>query len=70
MTEMVMGDKEKIRLYEQQLEQYRQEIYNLNFVLDSLDANIYWKDIHGVYLGCNNAVVNFSQKSSKQDIIG
>ena len=70
MTEVVIDDKEKINRYEQQLEQYRQEIHNLNSVLDSLNANIYWKDINGVYLGCNTAVTKAASKDSKQDIIG
>ncbi len=65
-----MNDKQKISLYEQQLDQYRQEIYNLNFVLDSLDANVYWKDIDGVYLGCNKSVFKAANKTSKEDIIG
>lgn len=70
MTEVVIDDKEKISRYEQQLEQYRQEIHNLNSVLDSLNANIYWKDINGIYLGCNTAVTKVASKDSKQDIIG
>ena len=40
MAEVVIDDKEKINRYEQQLEQYRQEIHNLNFILDHTTGHL------------------------------
>ena len=39
-------------------------------IIDSIDANIYWKDKNGNYLGCNQSVLNNLELNNKEDIIG
>ncbi len=42
----------------------------LDTIIDSVPGDIYWKNTEGVYLGCNNAMVEKANLSSKDDIIG
>ena len=42
----------------------------LNTIIDSVPGSVYWKDVHGVYIGCNNAFVLKANLNSKQNIIG
>jgi len=42
----------------------------LDSIVDSVPGSIYWKDINGIYLGCNNAMVKKSNFKNKDDIIG
>lgn len=39
-------------------------------VVDLVEANIYWKDAHGYYLGCNRAVLESFELKSAAEIIG
>ncbi|MEO8400655.1 MAG: ATP-binding protein [Gammaproteobacteria bacterium] len=40
-----------------------------NFI-NSVPSSIYWKDKNGVYLGCNNAVIQKGNLASQEDIAG
>ena len=50
-----------------------EEIFRLNYLIDSLPGCIYWKDVNGRYLGLNQFTVNRLQqvgiKLDKKDII-
>ncbi|WP_440993265.1 PAS domain-containing sensor histidine kinase [Cysteiniphilum litorale] len=39
-------------------------------IIDAIDAQIYWKDICGKYIGCNNQVLKFNGLSDYTDILG
>lgn len=42
----------------------------LYLIIDTIDASIFWKDIHGRYLGCNHYMVQMSGFSHRTEIIG
>jgi diguanylate cyclase (GGDEF)-like protein/PAS domain S-box-containing protein len=42
----------------------------LNLVLDSIPQSLFWKDPHGVYLGCNQAFAESLGLSTPADVIG
>lgn len=42
----------------------------LDTIIDNVPGDIYWKNTDGVYLGCNNAMVQKANLNSKEDIIG
>jgi PAS domain S-box-containing protein len=44
--------------------------WNINNILQYIPAYIYWKDIHGVYLGCNQMEAEAVGLLSPKDIIG
>ncbi|MCG8431496.1 MAG: PAS domain S-box protein [Candidatus Omnitrophica bacterium] len=46
-----------------------EEVYPLQSVIDAIPIPIFYKDAHGVYVGCNNAFVRFVGMS-RQKIIG
>lgn len=62
--------EDKIKQLENENEKFRGEIYNYIYILDQLDASIFWKNLKGEYIGCNKYVVKMSGKNSKSDIIG
>ncbi len=39
-------------------------------IIDAAPGHLYWKDRHGVYLGCNLFMLHYYHFSSKMDIIG
>lgn len=39
-------------------------------IIDAVQVSIYWKNIHGVYLGCNDYMVRLAGKRGRADIIG
>ena len=46
------------------------ENFLLKSIIASIPGSIYWKDINGKYLGCNDFMVKVAGFSSKNDIIG
>lgn len=44
-----------------------QELY---LIIDTIDASIFWKDLNGRYLGCNQYMVHMSGFKNKADVIG
>lgn len=43
---------------------------NIYQIIDLVNASIYWKDINGYYLGCNQFVLKMAGLSRREDIIG
>lgn len=39
-------------------------------IIDAVPGHLYWKDLQGIYLGCNVFMLDFCQVHSKSDIIG
>jgi len=39
-------------------------------ILDTIDASVYWKDLNGVYIGCNHYMIEMAGVTSRDDIIG
>ena len=39
-------------------------------IIDALEVSVYWKDQEGVYLGCNQYMLNMNGFSSRDEIIG
>ncbi len=52
------------------LNSLQHEISILKSIIASIPGSIYWKDIKGVYLGCNDFMLQNAGFSSKNDIIG
>ncbi|WP_440617376.1 PAS domain-containing protein [Cysteiniphilum sp. 6C5] len=44
--------------------------YELQQVIDCLDAHVYWKGLDGDYLACNQAVAQFHNRRHAQEIFG
>jgi transcriptional regulator with PAS, ATPase and Fis domain len=44
--------------------------YELQQIIDCIDAHIYWKDSHGNYLACNKAITKFHAKCNAKEILG
>ncbi len=44
--------------------------YELQQVIDCLDAQIYWKNKYGEYLACNQAIAEFHSRSIASEICG
>jgi PAS domain S-box-containing protein len=42
----------------------------LSTILDTIPQSIYWKDIHGFYLGCNRSYANYAGLKNQDSIIG
>jgi two-component system aerobic respiration control sensor histidine kinase ArcB len=45
----------------------QQDVYS---IIDAVDASIYWKDLRGRYLGCNQYMLNMAGLAKRSDIIG
>lgn len=45
-------------------------LFNLESILESIPGAVYWKDANGVWLGCNQAVLDAAELNSKSDIVG
>ena len=62
-----------IQTLRDRIAQQDEEIFRLNYLIDSLPGCIYWKDTNGRYLGLNQFTVNRLQqvgiKLDKKDII-
>ena len=39
-------------------------------LLDSICASIYWKNLEGIYLGCNRYMLTMAGLSNREDIVG
>jgi two-component system aerobic respiration control sensor histidine kinase ArcB len=44
--------------------------FQLQAFIDGIPGSVYWKDHNGIYLGCNNTVLNKGNLKSKADIVG
>ena len=42
----------------------------LYLIIDTIDASIFWKDLSGRYLGCNQYMVQMSRFKHRDEIIG
>lgn len=42
----------------------------LNSIMESIAGNLWWKDINGAYLGCNDAFLSSLEVNSRVDVIG
>lgn len=42
----------------------------LGYIIEHLPAHIYWKDVHGKYLGCNSKQANNLGLQCREDIVG
>ena len=42
----------------------------LQNIIDCAPGSVYWKDLNGVYLGCNEVMAKTAKLKSKEDIIG
>lgn len=51
-------------------EEFLQLQNSLNTIIDSIPGTVFWKDKSGVYLGCNEAMVQISNLKAKTNIIG
>ncbi|APC90770.1 MULTISPECIES: PAS domain-containing protein [Francisella] len=61
-----MSDK----LKDNKIEKLEQEVKILKQIIDSIDANIYWKDNNGTILGINKANIKVLGLKTKSDAIG
>ena len=39
-------------------------------IIDAVDASIYWKDLDGRYLGCNQYMLNMAGMQDRSELIG
>lgn len=46
------------------------ELEELYSIIDTIDASIFWKDLHGCYLGCNQYMLRMSGFKDRSQIIG
>lgn len=74
---LIVGKRIQSQLFHDQLNQLKQAEHDhktisqyLQDIISVVPGSIYWKDEHGVYLGCNDYMVQTAGFSSKQDIIG
>lgn len=65
----LLGLSEDITERKQAEEALRQERALLSSLLDSIPDLIFYKDVDGVYMGCNNAFAEFAGRS-KADLVG
>lgn len=70
----VANTQERVNKLQQELEQYKSEIYRLRSIIDHLPGSIYWKNKDGAYLGRNLTSAE-SMKSldfpwREEDIVG
>ncbi len=73
LREKTEGVDDLKALIEQQqaiIEEKRAEIFRLKSVIEKLPGSIYWKDKHGVYLGCNEFVLKMAGVRHDKEIIG
>jgi len=61
---------EKISTESQKIDELRKKVNEYEYILDQIPINVFWKNKDGVYLGCNNSVVETIGFNSKSDIIG
>lgn len=63
---------ENQKLREQVILAQNDRIENLSLknIISLMPGSIYWKDLEGKYLGCNNYIVNMCKLSSTNDVIG
>lgn len=55
----------------QQSKQANNEVMRLEQIIDNIDANIYWKDVHGRFLGMNKANLKTLGKDlGIEDVVG
>ena len=63
--ELLKKSNEKLKL------SYEDDIYRLQYVIDTLPANVYWKNMDGINLGNNKyAVKKLKESGFNTDIIG
>jgi two-component system, OmpR family, aerobic respiration control sensor histidine kinase ArcB len=48
----------------------KQEIFRLKNVINKIQGSVYWKNQEGVYLGCNEFVLEIAGLKNERDIIG
>jgi PAS domain S-box-containing protein len=60
----------KNKLPDKTILQLQQEIETLRNIIALLPGNIYWKDVNGVFMGCNNNVARILNIDSPEKIIG
>lgn len=58
----------KIDEQEKQLNKLKNTVFYLNSIIKKLPGSVFWKDINGVYLGCNDFVQK--EMAGVEDIIG
>ncbi len=61
---MTNKDKDQI------IKELQTEIHTLKTIISMMPGNIFWKDIHGKFLGCNNNVAKLMKVNSSADVIG
>lgn len=59
-----MSEHEKLH---SQLQKLRQENFYLHNIIKKIPSSVYWKDKQGVYLGCNNFVLDMA---GSNDVVG
>lgn len=66
--------QELTKRLEQELEQYKLEVYRLRHIVDNLPGSVYWKSRDGIYLSINQSSIesmrNMGFLCQAQDIIG
>lgn len=62
-------EKNKLELDKKSIE-LTDERHLLKTIIDTAPIRIFWKDINGVYLGCNNAFLEDAHFDNENDIIG
>ena len=50
-------------------DQYKKEIYTLNFILKNLPGSVYWKNKEGVYLGQNSYAKKLMHKLGFTEVV-
>jgi len=66
----MLDDKKYVNSLENKISELQKEIFMLRKILDTIDANIYWKDINGKYLGMNKNNVEALQINNIEKAIG
>jgi len=49
---------------------YKKDLTHLQNLIANLPCSVYWKDLNGVYLGCNNYMLAMAGVTSLEDVIG
>ncbi len=62
--------KEKARLLVVANKKTDDALANLQSIVSSMPGNVYWKDLNGVYRGCNDVIVKMSGLKSREEFIG
>jgi PAS domain S-box-containing protein len=66
----IVGTFTDITVHKQAEAVLRQQEEFLRLIIDNIPQHVFWKDVDGVYLGCNQSLAQFVQLQNPADILG